>query len=110
MVNAAERALRGPVIGRLTSCGSGSPQGAERTAQLYSVFGTLRVAGINPYSWMEAHLDACARNGGRAPEQLDRWLPLAMDEERRQALSQAPTARHAEASPTAPALADVPVP
>ena len=108
--NAAERALRGPVIGRLTSLGSGSPQGAELTARLHSVFGTLRVAGLNPCSWMEAYLEACARNGGRAPEQLDRWLPRAMDEERRQALSQAPPARHAEASPTAPAITDEPVP
>ena len=59
---------------------------------------------------MEAYLEACAHNGGRAPEQLDHWLPWAMDEERRQALSQALIARRAEASPTAPAVADMPVP
>ena len=103
--NEVERALRGPVIGRLTSLGSGSPQGAERTALFLSVFGILRVAGINPYSWTEAYLEACARNGGRPLEQLDRWLPWAMDKEGRQALSQAPPAYRAKASPTDPSLA-----
>ena len=40
--NAAERALRGPVIGRLTSFGSGSEDGAEATALYDSVYATLR--------------------------------------------------------------------
>lgn len=90
--NAAERALRGPVIGRLTSFGSGSAAGAEFAALLFSVFGTLRLAGLNPYAWTLDYLAACARRGGRAPQRLEPWLPWSLDAARKQALSQAPQA------------------
>lgn len=61
--NAAERALRGPVIARLTSFGSGSEEGAELVTRMFSTYGTLRLAGINFHAWMQDYLDACARNG-----------------------------------------------
>ena len=61
--NAAERALRGPVIGRLTSFGSGSEDGAEATALYDSVHATLREQGVNPNAWTRDFLEACARNG-----------------------------------------------
>ena len=48
--NAAERGLRGPVIGRLTSFGSGSDSGTELTGLLFSVLSTVRLAGLNPYA------------------------------------------------------------
>ena len=69
--NAAERALRGPVIGRLTSFGSGSEDGAEATALYDSVYATLREWGVNPNAWTRDFLEACARNGRAAPENLD---------------------------------------
>ena len=62
--NAAERALRGPVIGRLTSFGSGSEDGAESTALYYSVHATLRERGVNPNAWTRDFLDACALCAG----------------------------------------------
>ena len=61
--NAAERALRGPVIGRLTSFGSGSEDGAEATALYDSVYATLREWGVNPNAWTRDFLEACGRNG-----------------------------------------------
>ena len=88
--NTAERALRGAVIGRKTSFGSGSEQGARLTALLYSAYGTLQLWGLNYYAWTLDYLDACARNGGRAPEDLAPWLPWSMDERRRAQLSQPP--------------------
>ena len=104
--NAAERALRGPVIGRLTSFGSGSDEGAALAAALFSVFGTLCLAGLHPYAWMLDYLGACARNGGRAPQRLEPWLPWSMDAARKQALSQAPPAvRPRQARPTPAATA-----
>ena len=65
--NAAERALRGPVIGRRLSFGSVSETGARFTALIYSVLGTLASNGIDLLRWLEAWLGACAANGGRPP-------------------------------------------
>ena len=85
--NAAERALRGPVIGRRLSFGSDSETGAPFTALMYSVIGTFALNGIDVLRWLEAWLTACAENGGRPPDDLLPWLPWSMDEERRRALT-----------------------
>ena len=85
--NAAERALRGPVIGRRLSFGSDSETGAQFTALTYSVLGTLALNRIDVLRWLEAWLGACAENGGRPPDDLSPWLPWSMDEERRRVLT-----------------------
>ena len=85
--NAAERALRGPVIGRRLSFGSDSETGARFTALMYSVVATLKTNGVDVRRWLEAWLEACAKNGGRPPEDLSAWLPWSMREERRRALA-----------------------
>ena len=36
---------------------------------------TLVLHDINPRSYLHAYLDACARQGAKAPEPLDCWLP-----------------------------------
>ena len=87
--NAAERALRGPVIARYTSFGAGGPDGARAAGLRFGVFETLRMAGLNPYTVMLDWLAACARRGGQAPQNLDPWLPWRMSEQRRQELPQA---------------------
>ena len=81
--NAGERALRGPVIGRRLSFGSNSEDGAKFTAIMYSVVGTLSMNGIDVLRWLEAWLDACAKNGGKPPDDLSPWLPWSMSEARR---------------------------
>jgi len=81
--NVAERILRNPAIGRLLSHGSDSVKGAEFTAILYSVVGTLSMNGIDVLRWLEAWLTACAKNGGKPPDDLSPWLPWTMSEERR---------------------------
>ena len=81
--NTAERILREPVIGRLLSHGSDSVKGAEFTATLYSVVGTLSMNGIDALRWLEAWLTACADNGRQPPDDLSPWLPWSMSEERR---------------------------
>ena len=81
--NFAERILRAPAIGRLLSHGSDSVEGAEFTATLYSVVGTLSMNGIDVLRWLEAWLTACAENGGKPPHDLSPWLPWSMSEERR---------------------------
>ena len=81
--NVAERALRGAVIGRRLSFGSDSEDGADFTATMYSVIGTLALNGIDVLRWLEAWLEACAENGGHPPDDLSPWLPWKMSEERR---------------------------
>ena len=78
--NAAERALRGAAIGRKLSFGSHSETGAELAGHLYSVFGTLALAGLRPYPWLVDYLQACAASGGRPPADARAWLPWGMDE------------------------------
>ena len=81
--NKAERFLRGPSIGRRLSFGSDSEDGARFTAIMYSVVGTLSMNGIDVLRWLEAWLEACAKNGGQPPDDLSPWLPWSMSEERR---------------------------
>ena len=81
--NLAERVLRGPVIGRRLSFGSNSEDGARFTAIVYSVAGTLSMNGIDVLRWLEAWLDACAKNGRQPPDDLSPWLPWSMSEKRR---------------------------
>ena len=88
--NLSERVLRGPVIARYTSFGSGGPDGARAAGLLFGVLATVRLAGLNPYAWMLDWLAACARHGGQAPPQLAPWLPWRMSQQRREQLSQAP--------------------
>ena len=51
--NAAERALRNPVVGRKNYYGSGSRWSAQLAASLFSIFATLRLNGLNPRLWAQ---------------------------------------------------------
>ena len=84
--NASERVLRGPVIARHTCFGAGGPDGARVAGLMFDVFATLRLAGLNPYTWALDYLGACADNRGRPPERRDPWLPWRMDEDRKREL------------------------
>ena len=81
--NRSERILRAPAIGRGLSFGSNTRDGADFTAVMYSVVGTLSMNGIDVLRWLEAWLTACAENGREPPDDLSAWLPWTMSEERR---------------------------
>ena len=83
--NLAERFLRGPAIGRRLSFGSDSETGARFTAIMYSVVGTLSMNGIDVLRWLEAWLEACAKNDRKPPHDLSPWLPWSMSEDRKRA-------------------------
>ena len=85
--NTAELALRGAVIGRRLSFGSDSEDGARLTAMMYSVAGTLALNGIDVRRWLQEWLTACAKNGGKPPDDLAPWLPWSMSEKRKRALA-----------------------
>ncbi len=77
--NTAERALRGPVVGRKNYYGSGSVWAAELASRVWTITATATRAGCNPLTYLRAYLDACAAGGGRAPsgKALARFLPWA---------------------------------
>jgi len=81
--NKAERILRAPAIGRGLSFGSNTRGGADFTAIMYSVIGTLSMNGIDVPRWLESWLTACAENCRKPPDDLTAWLPWSMSEERR---------------------------
>ena len=73
--NQAERALRGPVVGRKNYYGSGARWSGELCATLFSLFHTLERWQVNPRTWLTEYLRACAGAGGRVPEDYQRFLP-----------------------------------
>jgi len=81
--NTAERAQRGPVVGRKNYYGSGAVWAGRLAALLFSLLQTLCLWGLNPRSWLTAYLTACAEAGGAVPEEVERFLPWNLSEEDR---------------------------
>ena len=72
--NAAERALRGPVVCRKNFYGSGADWAGRLTTTLWTVLVTVGQNGLNPLTFLGAYLAACAQAGGPPPDLLA-WLP-----------------------------------
>lgn len=85
--NTAERAQRGPVVGRKNYYGSGAVWAGRLAAMLFSLLQTLCLGGLNPRAWLTAYLTACAEAGGEAPADVELFLPWNLSAERRQAWS-----------------------
>jgi transposase len=94
--NSAERALRGPVVGRKNFYGSGSTASAELASRVWTIAATTERAGLNPLAYLGAYLHACAQAGGTPPTgaALDRFLPWALNPDDRTAW-----ARHPDTGP-----------
>jgi transposase len=83
--NEAERRLRNPVVGRKNYYGSGSIWSGMLATACFTIFQTLIMNAIDPQKFLVAYFQACARNGGRAPENLEQFLPWNLSEERKEA-------------------------
>ena len=59
--NASERALRGPVIGRVNHFGSRSRRGTEAAAILYSLVESAKRAGVEPAAYLDVATRAAIR-------------------------------------------------
>lgn len=81
--NTAERAQRGPVVGRKNDYGSGAVWAGRLAALMFSLLPTLCLWGLNPRAWLTAYLTACAESGGCAPADGERFLPWNLSEEDR---------------------------
>jgi transposase len=75
--NAAERALRRPVVTRKNAYGSRNDDAARLAATIWTITATAEMAGLNVLTYLTAYLDACGRNGGKPPASpdLERFLP-----------------------------------
>src|SRR5882672_10281674 len=70
--NAAERALRGIALGRLSWMFCGSDRGGQRAAALYSLIVTAKMNDIDAQAWLA---DSLARIAGHPAHRLDELLP-----------------------------------
>jgi len=61
--NAAERAMRGPVVGRKNHYGSKSLRGTEVAALFYSLVESAKLAGVDPAKYLRAAAEAAIRGG-----------------------------------------------
>lgn len=62
--NAAERVLRGPVVGRKNFYGNRSKRGAKTAAILYSLIETAKLCGQDPSAYLRKAAVAAIRNPG----------------------------------------------
>ena len=83
--NAAERAQRPLAVGRKNFYGSGSEWSGELACACFTLLATLRQHRLCPRQYFQAYLEACARAGGRAPENLEEFLPWKWSAEKRAA-------------------------
>jgi transposase len=82
--NTAERAHRGPVVGRKNYYGSGALWSGQLATMLFSLFQTLALWNLNPRVWLTAYLQACADAGGKVPPKVESLLPWNLSEQQRQ--------------------------
>lgn len=88
--NSAEQSMRNPVLGRKNYSGSGSLWSARLAAMQFSIFQTMLLWGINPRTWIQLYLEACANNKGIPPQDLSEFLPWEMTEARLLQLTKPP--------------------
>ncbi len=84
--NASERAGRGPAVARKNFYGSGSLWSGRLAAAMFSLLATLAHWKLNPRRWLTWYLESCAAAGGKAPEDVQPFLPWNLSAERRVAL------------------------
>lgn len=73
--NASERALRNSVVGRKNYYGSGSQWSGELAAQLFTLYETFKMNGLDPRATMLEYLYAVAEAGGKPPPDAESFLP-----------------------------------
>jgi len=86
--NASERSLRGAALGRKNYYGSGAEWSGKLAMMLFSVFATLQKWEINPRTWLRWFLDACTTAGGKAPSDIQPYLPWNMSKQQRQTMAE----------------------
>lgn len=76
--NAAERALRGVVLGRKNYLFAGSDTGGARAAVLYTIIETAKLNGLDPEAYLA---DVLARIADHPARHIDTLLPWSWQQE-----------------------------
>jgi transposase len=84
--NGSERKVRGPAVARKNFYGSGSLWSGRLATIMFSIFATLVYWKINPRLWLTWYFESCAAAGGKAPEDIQPFLPWNLSNERRSEL------------------------
>jgi transposase len=71
--NAAERALRGPVLSRKNFLFAGADSGGERAAVLYTLLETAKLNGLNPEAYLRLVLERIAEQPSNRLAELLPW-------------------------------------
>jgi hypothetical protein len=76
--NPVENSIRPIAIGRKNYLFAGSHEAAQRSAMLYSLLGTCKLHGINPFVWLRDVLQRIATHPINKIEELlpQNWQPL----------------------------------
>lgn len=76
--NPVENSIRPVAIGRKNYLFAGSHEAAQRSAMLYSLLGTCKLHGINPFIWLRDILRRIATHPINRIEELlpQNWIPL----------------------------------
>jgi transposase len=85
--NASERKARGPAVARKNFFVASSLWSGRLAAAMFSILATLVHWKINPRRWLTWYLESCAAAGGRAPGDIQQFLPWNISDERRSQLS-----------------------
>lgn len=96
--NASERAGRGPAVARKNFYGSGSWWSGRLAAAMFSLLATLARWKLNPRLWLTWYLGSCAAVGGKAPDDIEPFLPWNLSDEHRAALAMRTTTPAADTS------------
>lgn len=86
--NLSERRVRGPTLGRKNYYGSNAEWSGKLAMMLFSIFATLSMWKINPRTWLRWYFDTCAEADGKAPNDIQPFLPWNLTEEQRQTMAE----------------------
>lgn len=82
--NRAERLLRGLVVNRKNSYGSGKEWAGHMAAKVHTLFQTWLANDLNPHSLLTDYFQQCSQIPGQIPADITQFIPWTMTEERKQ--------------------------
>ncbi|MGF6812819.1 hypothetical protein OKW30_008036 [Paraburkholderia sp. Clong3] len=83
--NTAERSIRPLVLGRRNYLFAGSDGGGQSAAVIYSLIGTARLNGIEPYAYLRTVFERIAEHPINRIDELLPWRLMPLEQPLRQA-------------------------
>jgi transposase len=86
--NRGERTLRIAALCRKNYYGSGAEWSGKLATSMFSLLATLKKWRLNCRKWLTAYLQGCAEEKGRAPKEVEKWLPWNLTAEQRKEMAE----------------------